>query len=242
MTPHRRALALTLAAFAVSLGALGAAALVSWARCDGDECSTDLAIGIVGVAPAMLVLAFALLLLRLKTPLGAGSRALSAAAVAAVTTPLVMFLLNDAIAVAVCVPLLAVLVFLLLPAESGLAWPASEPPQVSGDDAPAAHARSLRSNPVPSRAAQGFGPARYAVDAATLAARAAALHERAGRLRLTPMQRPSVNGRAHDLATPPSDLAATPAPSLDRAGGADVHLPPRKSDEAPAPGSILARR
>jgi hypothetical protein len=114
MSAHR-ALVLTLAAFAVSLAALGVGGGTAWVRCGRDaSCSGDLALGVAAAAPAALLVSVVTLLLRRRASSVLASRLLLACAVGLAAVPLGVFVIRDLVTLAVMTVLLAALVYLAL--------------------------------------------------------------------------------------------------------------------------------
>ncbi|MDP9237327.1 MAG: hypothetical protein M3P30_08020 [Chloroflexota bacterium] len=113
-----RALLWTAAAFAVSLAALGAAAGTAWARCGrGTQCSSELALGIVAVAPAALLLAVMVLLIRMRTGSPTLARLLLVVALAVAVAPLAAFIFRDVHTLLIVAGLFAALSYLAVTGE-----------------------------------------------------------------------------------------------------------------------------
>ena len=95
MAEHRPLLVVFLA-FAVSLGALGAAAATATVRCGTDSsCSYDLAVAIFAFAPACLIGILVVLLLRTRADINWLRTLLLAVGVGLAAVPLAAFLLGD---------------------------------------------------------------------------------------------------------------------------------------------------
>jgi hypothetical protein len=106
---------LVAAAFAVSLGALSVAGITAWFRCGGGEdCSSDLALGILGAAPAALLLVVVLLLLRKEASSAIGARIVLVVTLAVAALPLAAFVVRDVQTLAIMAVLFAGLVALAL--------------------------------------------------------------------------------------------------------------------------------
>ena len=109
----QRALLLTLGALGIALAAMGVAAITAGARCDGDGCGPELAVGAVVLPPAMLLLGLAILLLRAHEPGSRVRRGALAIAVAAAFTPLTAFLVRDPVVLGIMAALVVALVYLV---------------------------------------------------------------------------------------------------------------------------------
>jgi hypothetical protein len=233
MQPHYRALGLTLGALAISLGSVGVASFVAWTRCDGEECSVRLAISVVGLAPASLLVATMLLLLRVRMPLGRTSRGFTAASVGVASLPLTFFVLGDPLVVGGSAALLAVLIFFALTPEAAVAG--ARPASVTAASrlrtaTPADRAidtgseRRSRADAVAQDAAARGAAAQQRLD--QLAERAEALAARTSRLsRRRPLEPPrSMNGHK------PHQGRGWPPPHLIEDY---MYVPSRNGDETP---------
>lgn len=122
MMPGHRPLVLTLTAFATALGALGVAAFTGWQRCGrGSECSSELALGILAVAPACLIGMVVLFAVRAMLVTPWLRTFLLAAGIGVAALPLAAFLLQDVWQVPVFLLLLAAAILVGLVGERSAA-------------------------------------------------------------------------------------------------------------------------
>lgn len=140
--------------FATSLGALAVAGVSAWWRCGrGSDCSPELALAIVAVAPASLIAILMVLLLRTKMKERWLRSLLLAGGVGVATLPLAAFLLGDVRVLPAFAVLVVVTALLVLRGErgEGEAAPARPPPAPIAEAGlpPATHVRPSGAGPQP---------------------------------------------------------------------------------------------
>jgi len=108
-------LSFVLLVFSISLMACGVASIVAWQRCGGgDSCSADLAISVLGLAPAALLFSIMLLLIAARLSAGRAARIALALAVGVAVLPLIAFTMADFTRSAIAAALIVALVLSLL--------------------------------------------------------------------------------------------------------------------------------
>jgi hypothetical protein len=94
---EQRPVALTLTAFAMAIGALAVVALTAWWRCGrGSDCSSELTLAMVAVAPACLIVVLMLISMRTKLRMAWVRWIALATGTGVAVLPLAAFLLRDA--------------------------------------------------------------------------------------------------------------------------------------------------
>lgn len=153
MSTYRAAL-LTLSVVAISLAATGTASLTAWDRCGrGSDCSTDLAIAAVNLAPVAIIGSTVLVLLRSRAT-GRWLRAgVLSAAVGLATLPLAAFLMRELWSALAFAFLMACLLALVISAEDRAASEASgrgvRAPAAPEQPVPAAEQNEAAGAPAP---------------------------------------------------------------------------------------------